>query len=313
MSRALLIMGPTASGKSALALALAERIGGEIVNADSMQVYRDFRVLTARPSVEEEAQAPHHLYGHVDAAQLYSTGRWLADALAAIVDIRGRGKTPILVGGTGLYFKALTEGLADIPAADPELRAALRERAEREGAPVLHAELAVRDAVTAARLEPNDAPRILRAFEVLETTGESISVLQANTKPALARDEWAGVALTPERGPLYASINARFEKMLAEGALDEVRAFAARGLDPALPATKAHGAPALSAHLRGEISLEDAAEIGKRDTRRYAKRQFTWIGGQMPDWPRIVEAGLRLRLEQSLLPLRGEGVGEADG
>jgi tRNA dimethylallyltransferase len=287
MTRALLIMGPTASGKSALALALAERLGGEIVNADSMQLYRDFRILTARPSPQEEARAPHHLYGHVDAAELYSTGRWLSDALAAIAAIRARGVTPILVGGTGLYFKALTQGLADIPAADPETRAALREREAREGAPVLHAELAARDPQTAARLEPNDAPRILRALEVLETTGESISTLQTNTKPALAADEWRGLVLTPDRDKLYATINARFDVMLAAGAIDEVRAFTARKLDPALPAMKAHGAPALRAYLRGEITLDAAAEIGKRDTRHYAKRQFTWIGGQMPDWPRV--------------------------
>jgi tRNA dimethylallyltransferase len=297
---ALLIMGPTASGKSALALALAERIGGEIVNADSMQVYRDFRILTARPTPEEESQAPHHLYGHVDAAELYSTGRWLTDALAAISTIRARNKTPILVGGTGLYFKALTEGLADIPAADPEFRAVLRQRAEEEGAPALHAELSARDPQTAARLEPNDTPRILRALEVLETTGESITALQANTKPALAAGEWRGLALTPDREALYASINARFDIMLEQGALDEVRAFAARRLDPALPAVKAHGNPALAAHLRGEMSLADAAEIGKRDTRRYAKRQFTWIAGQMPAWPRVVESDLASRIAAAL-------------
>lgn len=298
--RAILIMGPTASGKSALALALAERIGGEIVNADSMQVYRDFRVLTARPTPEEEASAPHHLYGHVDAGDHYSTGRWLTDALAAINAIRARNATPILVGGTGLYYKALTEGLADIPAADPDLRTELRQRAEEEGAPALHAELAARDPQTAARLEPNDAPRILRALEVLETTGESISTLQADTKPAIARDAWAGLALTPDRETLYAAINARFDVMLANGALDEVRAFATRHLDPALPAMKAHGAPAVMAHLRGELSLQDAAEIGKRDTRRYAKRQFTWIANQMPDWPRIGVADLAQRVSAAL-------------
>jgi len=300
LTRALLIMGPTASGKSALGLAIAKRIGGEIVNADSIQIYRDLRVLTARPSAEEEARAPHHLYGHVDAAELYSTGRWLNDALAAIAAIRGRGATPILVGGAGLYFKALTQGLADIPGAEPELRAALRQRLEKEGAPALHAELAARDAVTAARLQPNDAPRILRALEVLETTGESISALQANTQPALARDEWAGLALTPNREQLYAAINTRFDDMLAAGALDEVRAFAARGLDPALPAMKAHGAPALMAHLRGEMKLSEAAEIGQRDTRRYAKRQFTWIAGQMPDWPRVAAADLEQRVAAAL-------------
>jgi tRNA dimethylallyltransferase len=297
MTRALLIMGPTASGKSALALALAERIGGEIVNADSMQVYRDFRILTARPTPEEEARAPHHLYGHVDAGELYSTGRWLSDALAAIAAVQARGATPILVGGTGLYFKALTEGLADIPAADSETRGALRARESREGAPALHAELARVDPATAARLEPNDAPRILRALEVYETTGESISTLQAATKPALASDTWAGLALTPEREALYAAINTRFDAMLAAGALDEVRAFAARKLDPALPAMKAHGAPALMAHLRGELTLPEAAEIAKRDTRRYAKRQFTWIAGQMPAWPRVAALDLEVRVK----------------
>jgi tRNA dimethylallyltransferase len=300
MTRALLIMGPTASGKSALALALAERLGGEIINADSMQVYRDFRILTARPTPEEEARVPHYLYGHVDAAELYSTGRWLTDALAAITQIRARNKTPILVGGTGLYFKALTEGLADIPAADPELRAALRQRADQEGAPALHAELAARDPQIAARLEPNDAPRILRALEVLETTGESIAAFRANTRPALAADEWRGLALTPDREALYAAINTRFDAMLDQGALDEVRAFAARKLDPALPAVKAHGNPALAAHLRGEMSLAEAAEIGKRDTRRYAKRQFTWIANQMPNWPRIAATELESRVAAAL-------------
>jgi tRNA dimethylallyltransferase len=290
--RALLIMGPTASGKSALALALAERVGGEIINADSMQVYRDFRILTARPMPEEEARAPHHLYGHVDASGAYSTGRWLDDALAAVAAIRARGATPILAGGTGLYFKALTEGLADIPAADAEVRAALRERATREGALAVHAELARVDAETAARLNPNDLSRILRALEVVETTGESITALQSATKPALRPEEWAGVALTPARDGLYATIDARFGAMLAAGALDEVRAFAVRGLDPTLPAMKAHGAPALMAHLRGELSLADAAEVGKRDTRRYAKRQFTWIANQMRDWPRLETGSL---------------------
>jgi tRNA dimethylallyltransferase len=304
MKPALLIMGPTASGKSALALALAERIGGEIINADSMQVYRDFRVLTARPTVEEEGEAPHHLYGHIDAAERYSTGRWLTDALAAIADIRARNKTPILVGGTGLYFKALTQGLAEMPDIDPDLRATLIERGEKEGAPALHAELAALDPQTAARLEPNDTPRIIRALEVIETTGESITSFQANTKPALAAHEWRGLALTPDREALYAAINARFDKMLEQGALDEVRAFAARNLDPTLPATKAHGAPALSAYLRGEISLAAATEIGRRDTRRYAKRQFTWIANQMPDWPRVAVPALRDRIAMSKALLR---------
>lgn len=297
-------MGPTASGKSALGLALAERIDGEIINADSMQVYRDFRILTARPSLEEEAQAPHHLYGHVDAAARYSTGRWLTDTLVAIAQIRARNKTPILVGGTGLYFKALTQGLAEMPDIDPELRTALIARAEREGAPTLHAELAKLDPQTAARLEPNDAPRIIRALEVIETTGESITSFQANTKPALAANEWRGITLTPDRDALYASINTRFDKMLEQGALDEVRAFAARNLDPTLPAIKAHGAPALSVYLRNEMTLAAAAEIGKRDTRRYAKRQFTWIANQMSDWPREHAPALASRVDRAIALLQ---------
>lgn len=304
MTRTLLIMGPTASGKSALALALAARLGGEIVNADSMQVYRDFRVLTARPTPEEEAQASHHLYGHVDAGEAYSVGRWLDEAMAAISAIRARGVLPIVVGGTGLYFRALTVGLAEMPAPDPALRAHLRRRADEAGAPALHAELATRDPAAAARLSPNDAPRILRALEMLETTGESITALRASTAPLLAPEVWLGVALTPERAPLYAAINARFESMLAAGALEEVRALAQRGLDPTLPAMKAHGAPALMAHLRGEISLEEAAEIARRDTRRYAKRQFTWIAGQLPDWPRIRETDAEARIAAVMALLR---------
>ncbi len=307
MRRALLIMGPTGSGKSTLALALAERIGGEIVNADSMQVYRDFRVLTARPTVEEEARAPHHRYGYADAGEPYSTGRWLTDALSALRDISARGKTPVLVGGTGLYFKALTQGLADIPASDPDVRERLRTRAEMEGAPALHAELTRLDPQTATRLEPNDAPRILRALEVFETTGESISALQANTKPALATSEWAGVKLMPDRAQLYAAIDARFDTMLSGGALDEVRAFAARNLDPSLPAMKAHGAPALMMHLRGEITLAEAVEIGKRDTRHYAKRQFTWMANQMPGWTPIVAADLEARIEAARTALANGG------
>jgi tRNA dimethylallyltransferase len=302
---AFLIMGPTASGKSALALTLAERIGGEIVNADSMQVYRDFRILTARPTAEEEARVPHHLYGHIDAAERYSTGRWLADALSAIAQIRARNSAPILVGGTGLYFKALTQGLAEMPNVDPELRAVLNERAAREGAPALHAELQRLDPQTAARLKPNDAPRIIRALEVFETTGESITAFQANTKLALAPAEWRGMALTPDRETLYAAIDARFERMLHEGALEEGRAFAARKLDPTLPAMKAHGAPALSAYLRGELTLAQATEIAQRDTRRYAKRQFTWIANQMSDWPRVDESDLGGRLDAAFRVLNG--------
>lgn len=286
-------MGPTASGKSALALAVAERIGGEIVNADSMQVYRDFRVLTARPTPEEEARAPHHLYGHVDAAQRFSVGRWLDDALRVLGEIERRGATPIIIGGTGLYFKALTDGLAPAPPIDPEVRT----RLSGESNEALHARLLRDDPEMAARTERNDRVRLLRAVELLEG-GYRMSEVAQNTKPAL--DAWVGLALTPDRAALYAGINARFEKMLAAGALEEARTLAARGLDPMLPAMKAHGAPALMAHLRGEMTLAAAAEIGQRDTRHYAKRQFTWINHQMPNWTKVEDEEVSARVEVAM-------------
>ncbi|WP_395645682.1 tRNA (adenosine(37)-N6)-dimethylallyltransferase MiaA [Terricaulis sp.] len=289
----LLIMGPTASGKSALALAVAAEIGGEIVNADSMQVYRDLRVLTARPTPDEEARAPHHLYGHVDAAVRYSVGGWIRDAMFAIGDIQVRRRTPIVVGGTGLYFKALTDGLAEAPEIGEDVRARVGVMGDAE----LYARLQRDDAVSAARIKPNDRVRLLRAVEVLES-GARLSDLHKRTEPALT--DWAGLALTPEREPLYACIDARFERMLAAGAIEEARALAARGLDPMLPAMKAHGAPALMAHLRGEISLAEAAEIGKRDTRHYAKRQFTWMAHQMPGWTKFSSVSPSDRLSAAL-------------
>jgi|CXWL01.1.fsa_nt_gi tRNA dimethylallyltransferase len=302
MTRVFLLMGPTASGKSALALELAEAVGGEIINADSMQVYGDLHVLTARPSVADDERVPHHMYGHVDASQRFSVGQWRDGALKMIRIVEKRGKLPIIVGGTGLYFNALTKGLVDIPAADEDVRAELQLRLAREGAPALHAEL---DAESAARVSANDAPRILRALEVLQTTGRSIVAHHADTQPALPRSEWAGMCLKPPREALYAAIDQRFSAMLEAGALSEVRALAARGLDPMMPAMKAHGAPALMAHLRGELSLDDAAEIARRDTRRYAKRQFTWMAGQMEDWTAEPSVEPAVRIDCALKLLRG--------
>lgn len=285
---AILIAGPTASGKSALALDLAARRGGVVINADSMQVYRDLRVITARPSAEEEARAPHRLYGHVDAADTYSAGRWLEDARKALAEAAAGGRLPIVVGGTGLYFKLLTSGLAVVPPIPPEIRAALRERLAAEGAPALHAELARRDPVSAARFGPRDRSRIVRALEVLEATGRPLHAWHRdNAAPPLAPDRVVKLFLAPDRAALRARIEARFDAMLAAGAVDEVRALAARGLDPLLPAMKAHGVPWLLRHLRGEISLEEAATQAKADTRRYAKRQFTWFRNQLSDWPWI--------------------------
>ena len=281
----ILIAGPTASGKSALALELAERLSGVIVNADSMQVYRDLRIITARPTPQDEARVPHRLYGHVDAAENYSVGRWCRDVEAALAEIEREGRMPILVGGTGLYFKALTQGLSNVPPTPPEVRAAVRARCETQGAQALYAELRRRDPQMAERLKPGDRMRVARAIEVLETTGRSLAEWQRVGMPAILEPSRAlKIFLAPDRAHLYRRIDARFEAMLAAGALEEVRALAVRGLDPMLPAMKAHGVPWLIKHLRGEIGLAEAAEHAKRDTRRYTKRQVTWFRHQMPGW-----------------------------
>jgi tRNA dimethylallyltransferase len=283
--RAVLIAGPTASGKSALALALAEALGGTIINADAMQVYRDLRIVTARPTPEEEARAPHLLYGHVDAAENYSVGRWCVDASAALAAVEREGRLPILAGGTGLYFKALTRGLAAIPPIPSQMRSAVRERLKREGIAALYAELSARDPASARRLMPGDRARISRALEVALATGRSITDWHARgMEPALDPHAAVKVFLDVDRAQLYRRIDSRFDAMLASGALDEVRALAGRQLDPALPAMKAHGVPWLIRHIRSEIDLPAAVDAAKRDTRRYSKRQATWFRHQLPDW-----------------------------
>lgn len=287
MSRpdAILIAGPTASGKSALALALAERVGGIVINADSMQVYRDLRVITARPTPQEEVRLPHRLYGHVDAAENYSVGRWLTDAQIALGEARAAGRLAIVTGGTGLYFKALTQGLSAVPPIPAEIRTAVRARLEAEGAEALHAELSRRDAAAAQRIRAADGVRIVRALEVIEATGRSlIDWHRAGMKPLITPQCATKVFLDIPRDELYRRIDRRFDAMMAADALEEVRALAGRGLDPLLPAMKAHGVPWLRRHLQGDISLAEAVEQGKRDTRHYAKRQATWFRHQLPDW-----------------------------
>jgi tRNA dimethylallyltransferase len=285
MVRAMLIAGPTASGKSALALRLAEQAGGTVINADSMQVYRDFRVLTARPTSEEEMRAPHLLYGHVDAAEHYSAGRWLADASRALSEVEQAGRLPIFVGGTGLYFKALTWGLSSMPPVTEAVRAKIRGDAEGVEVAELHARLAARDPATAMRLRPSDRQRVIRALEIFEATGRPLVEWQASPgKPLIEPGHAISVFLAVERKKLGARIDARFDEMLAEGALEEVRTFAARKLDPSLPAMKAHGAPWLMKHLVGEMSIAEAAKDAKADTRKYAKRQETWFRHQLPQF-----------------------------
>ncbi|MCG2644352.1 MULTISPECIES: tRNA (adenosine(37)-N6)-dimethylallyltransferase MiaA [Bradyrhizobium] len=293
IGKAVLIAGPTASGKSALALELAFSAGGVVINADSMQVYRDLRIITARPTLDEEARVPHRLYGHVDAAVNFSAGAWVSDAAKVLDEVRAEGRLPIFIGGTGLYFKALTAGLSVVPPIPAEVREDVRTRLEQNGVEALHAELARRDPRAAERLNQRDRTRIARALEVVEATGRSLlDWHHEGQPPLLPKDSFQAVFLAPERDELYARIDARFDAMLRAGALEEVERLAARSLDPLLPAMKAHGVPALIRHLRGELSLEEAATIGRADTRHYAKRQFTWFRHQLPEfeWVKPTEA-----------------------
>jgi tRNA dimethylallyltransferase len=280
-----LIAGPTASGKSALAMALAEELGAIVINADSMQVYRDLRIITARPTPEEEARVLHRLYGHIDAADNYSTGRWCVDAGAALREAQAQGRLAIVVGGTGLYFRALTHGLAAIPAIPAETRSQVRAQLQAQGISGLYAELCERAPETAQRLMPNDRARIARALEVIRATGRSLAHWQREgMRPALDPRKAVRIFLQVERMELYARIDARFDAMLAAGAVAEVATLRSRDLDPALPAMKAHGVPWLIRHLAGEIDLATAVAGAKRDTRRYTKRQATWFRHQLPDW-----------------------------
>jgi tRNA dimethylallyltransferase len=283
--RALLIAGPTASGKTGLAIRLARRYRGAVVNADSMQVYRDLSIITARPTAEEEAAARHVMFGHVDAAENYSVGKWLEDARAAIDAAEAEGLMPIVTGGTGMYFKALTEGLSDIPQVPDEVRAAVRAASEGVDTPVLHADLAARDPAGASTLRPNDRQRVVRALEVYQAFGRSIVSWRGERSGAVLKPgEWAGIFLDPDRDLLYSRIDARFDAMISLGALEEVRALARRRLDPALPAMRAHGVPWLLRALRDEMTLPEAIERAKTDTRHYAKRQFTWFRHQAEGW-----------------------------
>ena len=273
---ALIVAGPTASGKSALALALAERLNGTIINADSMQVYRELRTLTARPTVAEEALVPHRVYGIRSAAEPGSVAWWRGAALAAMDESRAAGRLPILTGGTGLYFASLTDGLADIPAPANAAREEARRLLAEQGPEALHAGLAKVDPATAARLHPADGQRIARAWEVWRTTGIGLAAWQ-NRRGEKAPWRFAAVRLDPPREDLRAAIAARFGAMLRAGALDEVRALLDLRLDGSRPAMRAHGVPELSAYLRGEITLEEAGRRTELVTGQYTKRQATWL------------------------------------
>ena len=280
--RAILIAGPTASGKSALAMRLAEHLDGVVINADSMAVYRDLSILTGRPEPADLSRVPHRLYGHRGAEEPYSVGLWLTEAAAALEAAQDAGRVAIVVGGTGLYFKALTAGLSDIPAVPQAIRERLRAEAAETSASALHARLASSDPETAALLRPSDPQRIIRALEVLEATGRPLSSYQARRKPPLIRaGDFAGVVVEPERADLKAAIDRRFDRMMDAGAVEEVRRLAARRLDPAAPAMRALGVRPLLAYLEGALPLDAASQRAKAETRAYAKRQMTFARHQL--------------------------------
>jgi tRNA dimethylallyltransferase len=290
-----LIGGPTASGKSGLALRLAQSLdadgGAEIIGADSMQIYADLPVLTAAPTAQERAQVSHHVVGIADAAEAWSVGRWLAAATAALDAINARGRHAIIVGGTGLYFNALTRGLTPTPEVSSDQRDASTAQLADQGEAAFRQHLAGLDPAAAARIESGDRQRLIRAHAVAVSSGRSLTDWQAETRPVLATGSYRAVTLLPPREVLYSRCDARLLRMIEDGALDEVRALALRGLDPALPALKAVGYRELAAHLAGQTSLEDAIAQAQMQTRRYAKRQGTWFRNQAPDWPAIAEEG----------------------
>lgn len=279
--RPILIAGPTAAGKSALALRLAQAVDGVIVNADALQVYECWRVLSARPDAQEEAAAPHALYGHVGKRQPYSVGHWLREVAALL---RTTDKRPIIIGGTGLYFMALTEGLAEIPPTSDDIRA----EANVLGAEAMTADLRARDPATVARIDMANPARVQRAWEVWRGTGRGLADWQDDTPPPLiAEDTTKRVLLQADRDWLTDRIDRRFDAMIAQGALAEVAAYIEDGWDPALPSAQAIGARELVAHLQGDLTLAQAVQAAKTQTRQYAKRQRTWFRRRMSGWTTV--------------------------
>lgn len=286
---AILITGPTASGKSALALKLAQEQDGVVINADSMQVYDTLRILTARPSEDEMGDVPHLLYGHVPARETYSTGAWLRDVTALLPRLRAEGRLPVFVGGTGLYFKALTGGLSEMPEVDQDVRCSVRLRLRDLGPEALHRNLSARDPQVAGTLNPQDGQRIVRAIEVLESTGRSISTFQQTTGPMVVDPARSRkIVVLPDRAVLHDRINRRFDRMLEEGAVEEARALLAQDLPLDMPVMKAIGVSQIAGLLRGELDRAAVIEGGAAATRQYAKRQMTWFRNQMDDsWERL--------------------------
>jgi tRNA dimethylallyltransferase len=292
MTKPILIAGATASGKSSLAMALAEEFNGVIVNADSCQVYKELSILSARPSISDMERVAHRLYGHVSGAEAYSTGAWLEDVSEVLGDIKQQGKRPVFVGGTGLYYKALLEGLSQVPDIADETRKFWRDEAERLGAPRLHEILSDKDPLIAAELKPGDTQRIIRALEVIEGTGKSLKHWQeTNSEPLLSFKDVHGFVVCWERAVLYERIDRRFKEMVADEAtgngLDEVRSLLELGFDASLPIMRALGVPELAGFLKGNVDLDCAVALAQQQTRRYAKRQLTWLRRNMISWNQL--------------------------
>jgi tRNA dimethylallyltransferase len=295
---AVLIAGPTASGKSAIAIAVAKQTGGVVINADAMQLYAELDILTARPSKADVKSVPHRLFGCVPASAAWSAGRWLEAAGREIQSAWDSDKVPVVTGGTGLYFKVLEDGLSQISPVPASIRDHWRQRLQREGPQILHGELARTAPADAARIEEADGQRIVRALEVLQATGKPLGehFSDARQTSVLAGADVKRIALTPPRATLYAACDARFEQMVSRGAVQEVEKLMALKLNPELPAMKAIGVQAFAAHLAGEQSLEQAVAAAQKQTRNYAKRQMTWIRNQMTAWPKAAENEVALKI-----------------
>lgn len=301
-NKVIVIAGPTASGKSRLAMAVAEEFGGVVINANSMQIYHTLRVLTARPTADDEARVPHRLYGILAPADLCSAGRWRTLADAACEEAWSQGRLPVVVGGTGLYVRVLLDGLSPIPVVPDDVRAATRARFARLGNALFHAELTAVDPVVAARLHPANSQRLMRAWEVLAATGRSLADWQAEPPFAGLAAAAFTITVTPPRQALYAACDLRFQDMLERGAVDEVRALMALDLPPDVPVLRAVGVPALMAYLQGKISREQAVEEARQATRNYAKRQLTWFRHQL-DAQHVISAQFSESLPSEIISI----------
>lgn len=301
---AVLIAGPTASGKSDVAMALAERLKGTVINADAMQVYEGLRILTARPSPEDEARVPHRLYGTVPASTAFSVGDWTKAATEAAMEVTREGRLPIFVGGTGMYLSVLSEGISPMPDIPEDIRAAVRQ----EGLEALYEKVAAVDPAAAIRIGPTDPQRLMRALEVFEATGEPLTRWHERPKERPFEGRFARIVLEPEREWVYGRIEARFDKMVASGAMEEVEALAKRNLVPDLPVMKALGVSNLLQVQRGETTLEEAVTEIKTQTRRFAKRQMTWFRNQMITWNRVLTQDMETIIDDSFTIILDSGL-----